>query len=59
MEIQVLVFMSEIKFDLILNKKGYNISKRYNGRFIEMVGIIINKVDVDFYLLFLSASNMG
>ena len=27
MEIQVLGFMSEIKFDLTLNKKGYNMSK--------------------------------
>ena len=27
MNIQDLVFMSEIKFDLTLNKKGYNMSK--------------------------------
>ena len=52
MEIQVLGFMSEIKFDLTLNEKGYNMSKH-----VIMVGIRINKVDV-FYLLFLSASDM-
>ena len=28
MKIKVLVFMSEIKFDLTLNKKGYNMSKQ-------------------------------
>ena len=59
MEIQVLEFMSEIKFDLTLNKKGCNMSKHVimGGFHRNMVGIRINKVNV-FYLLFLSASDM-